>query len=63
MSARVGPGGELGEQARLADPGLADEHDRRRAALVELGEEPVERAELGGTSDEMLGNGHVRHPG
>src|SRR5215210_9335340 len=56
---RLGLAGELAEQARLADPWLADEHDRRRAALVELGQKITERAELGGASDEMLGNSHI----
>ena len=63
MPACVGLGGELGEQAGLADPGLAHEHDRRPSALVELGEEVAERAELVGAPDEVLGDGHVRHPG
>ncbi len=63
MSTCVRLVGELGEQACLADPGLADEHDRRRGALFERGQEIAKRAKLDGTSDEMLGDGHVRHPG
>jgi hypothetical protein len=59
MSAPVGLGGELGEQARLADAGLTHELDGRRAALPELGDESVDRPKLGGTPDELLSNGHV----
>ena len=46
---------ELGEQAGLADAGLADELDRAREALLEIGEQLVERVELRGTPDELLG--------
>ena len=53
---------ELREQAGLADSGLADELDRCGATLFQVGEELVERAELRGTSDEMLGNGHLVRP-
>ena len=56
MPARVGLGGELGEQARLADAGLADQHDRRRSAPVEFIEKTVERAEFVGAPDELLGS-------
>ena len=59
MPARVGARGELGEQPRLADAGLAHQLDRYRPAPVELRDEAVERAELRGAPDEMLGNGHA----
>jgi hypothetical protein len=51
--------GELGEQAGLADTGLPDELERTSTAFLEFVEEVVERVELGGPSDEVLGNGHV----
>ena len=49
---------ELGEQARLPDPRLSNELDGRGAAALEIREEALERAELRGAPDEMLGNGH-----
>ena len=59
MSARVSTRGQLGKQARLADAGLTHQLDRYGATLFELLDEPVERAELRGAPDEVLGNGHV----
>ena len=54
-----GASGELGQQAGLADSRLADEQDRGRAALVELGQRPIERAQLLGAPDEVVGlQGH-----
>ena len=55
LPARVRASGELGEQARLADPRLADQLDRRGATAIELVEEPIERTELLGAPDEVLG--------
>ena len=60
MAAGIRASIELCEQARLADARLAHESDRRSLAGVELGEELVERAELLGAPDEVLGkNRHV----
>jgi hypothetical protein len=42
----VGADGELGEKARLADTGLADDFDRRRQPSIELGEDVIERREF-----------------
>ena len=55
LTAPVGALRELGEQARLADAGLADELDRAGEALLEICEQLVERVELRGTPDELLG--------
>ena len=57
----VGAGGELGEKARLADTGLADDFDRRRPPSIELGEDVIERREFRSASDEMFSNGHLSH--
>ena len=59
---RVGALRELGEQAGLADAGLADELDRAREALLEICEQLVERVELRGTPDELLGRVDDRLP-
>ena len=60
VSPAVRAGGDLGQQTRLADARLADEQRRRRAALVDLGQDTIERAELLGAPDEMVGpGGHV----
>jgi hypothetical protein len=59
MSSRVRARGELGEQARLTDAGLAHQLDRHRAATFELLDEPVERAELRGPPDVVLANPHA----
>ena len=57
---RVGAGRDLGQETRLADARLADEQRRRRAALIEIGQDAVERTELLGAPDEMVGlGGHV----
>ena len=58
----VGACPELCEQPGLADPGLADQLDGRGAAVLEVGEQAVERAELRGPSDQMLANGHSVRP-
>ena len=46
---------ELGEEAGLADSRLADDQDGDRAALVELRQRPIERAQLLGAPDEVGG--------
>ncbi len=52
--------GQLAEQAGLADPGLADQFQGSRAAPPEPVERLVERRQLGGAPDEVLGKrGHV----
>ena len=60
MPIRLRAAPELVEKPRLADAGLADNLDRQRTASVERGEEVVERAELLGAPNEVLGNGHCR---
>ena len=60
MAAGIRSGIELCEEARLADAGLSHESNRRSLARIELGEELVERTELLGAPDEVLGkNRHV----
>ena len=56
MTARVGPRGELGEQAALADPRRSDHLDRARRPALERRERLVERGEL-------LYASYERHPG
>jgi hypothetical protein len=52
--------GELCQQTRLPDTRLADEQGRRRASRLELGEEAIERTQLLGAPDEVVGlQGHV----
>jgi hypothetical protein len=45
---------ELREQARLTDPRLPDQLDRRGTARIELVERPIERAEFLGTPYELV---------
>ena len=59
VRARVCTGGELGEEARLADPWLADELERRGMSPANLGEETVDRVELRRAADEMGGKCHL----
>jgi hypothetical protein len=60
VPARVGASRELGEESRLADAGLPNESDGGTLARIECGEELVERAELLGAPDEVLGKkGHL----
>jgi hypothetical protein len=56
VSAGLGSTGELSQQTRLADAGFAHELDRRRAALVEVVEERVDRPQLTGAPDEQIFN-------
>ena len=46
---------ELGEKAGLANPGLPDEGDGGRNPLIDLAEHLVERAELLGAANELVG--------
>jgi hypothetical protein len=55
----LGTSGELPEKTRLADPRFASHLDRARAASIELVEEPLERIELLGTSDELTKQDHA----
>ncbi len=59
VRACVCTGGELGEEARLADSRLADQLERRGVSPADPGEETVDRAELGRTADEMGGKCHL----
>ena len=60
VTARIGASRELCEESRLPDPGLSHEGDGGTLARIEPGEELVERAELLGAPDEVLGKkGHV----
>jgi hypothetical protein len=52
ISAQLGARGELAEQARLADPRLAHQLDRRGRASVELIEQLLERIEVVGAPNE-----------
>jgi hypothetical protein len=51
----IGTGSELGQDARLAYPGLSHESDRPRLPRLEFYEELVKRTELLGAPDEVLG--------
>ena len=53
--ALVGGMRELGEQTCLANPGLPDEGDRGWDPLIDLAEHLVERAELLGAADKLVG--------
>jgi hypothetical protein len=55
MSSGIRASAELGQQTRLSDARLADQQDCGRAALIELGEELVERAHLLDAPDELVG--------
>ena len=63
----IGPcvctGGQLGEEACLADPWFADELERRGSSLADLGEETVDRVELRRAADEVGGKCHLSLPG
>ena len=64
VPARVGVGGELGEQARLADPGVAHQQRRRRPCPLQPLHRVFQRAELRGAPDEVLGHqGHLDDSG
>ena len=52
---RIRAGGELGQQTRLADARLTDQQHRRRAVLIELVQQSIERTHLLGAADEVLG--------
>jgi hypothetical protein len=59
VSSRICASGELREETRLSDPRLANEQDCGRAALIDFGQDSIERAQLPGASDEMVGmEGH-----
>ena len=59
VRACVCTGGQLGEEARLADSRLADQLERRGSSLADLREETVDRAELRRAADEMGGKCHL----
>ena len=56
-AAPVGAQPELGEQARLADPRLAFQLERNGAPPLQLGQGPLKRTELSGTSNDLIGGG------
>ena len=62
VPACVCTGGQLGEEARLADSRLADQLERRGSSPADLGEETVDRAELRRAADEMGGKCHLSLP-
>jgi hypothetical protein len=51
----VGASGKLGEEAGLADPGFAPHLERSRLTPVEPGESVIDREELLGAPNELLG--------
>jgi hypothetical protein len=58
-AAVVRPRGQLRQQPGLADPGLALDHQRRSPAVTQLLERAIDRPQLGGAPDEMVGDsGH-----
>ena len=54
-SSRYGTAASSLSSPRPADPRFTDQLDRARAASMELAEDLLERSELVGTPDEMLG--------
>jgi hypothetical protein len=59
----IGANRQLGQEARLADARLADEQDRGRATLIELGQDSIQRAQLLRAPDEVVGSqGHFLLP-
>jgi hypothetical protein len=59
MPTRIGAGSKLGEKASLPDTGLSHQRDRCRPTRLEFDEELVNRTELLGAADEVLGKkGH-----
>ena len=54
VPALVGGARELGQQPRLADPGLARDLERGEALPLEPGQRLLERPDLGGAPDERL---------
>ena len=54
VTAGVGAGGQVGQQAGLADPGFTDDRSRRRPALGQLRLRLIQRRPLGGASDEPI---------
>jgi hypothetical protein len=59
VSLGVCAGGELSQETRLSNARLADKQDCGRAALIELGQDSIERAQLLGAPDEVVGmQGH-----
>jgi hypothetical protein len=51
----IGASGKLGEEAGLADPGFAPHLERSRLTPVEPGESVIDREELLGAPNELLG--------
>ena len=62
VTARVSAGGELGQQARLADPGGPDDLDRPRTALSERVERLVQLFERWAAPYEVVGELINRRP-
>jgi hypothetical protein len=63
MPTLLGASGELGEEARLADPRLAHELERARRSSVELAENLFERFELVGAPDKRGLSARRRYDG
>ena len=58
-AAGVGALGQLGQQAGLADPRLALDHERSRPTVAQLAEGAIDRFQFGGAPDEVVGDlGH-----
>jgi hypothetical protein len=51
---RVGPQGQLGQEARLADPRLALDDQARRIAIADDAERIVDTRHLGGAPNEVI---------
>jgi hypothetical protein len=59
MSSGICASRELSQETRLSDARLADEQDCGRAALIDFGQDSIERAQLLGAPDEVVGmEGH-----
>ena len=59
----VGAGAQLGQQARLADTGLARQFDGGRDASAQVVQGAVEDPELRGSADDLMdGSPHESHP-
>ena len=63
MSLGIRASRELRQETRLSDARLTDEQDCVRAALIEFGQGSIERTQLLGAPDEVVGmQGHFLIP-
>jgi hypothetical protein len=64
VSSGIRASGELGQEPRLSDARLTDEQHCVRAALIEFRQDSIDRTQLLGAPDEVVGRqGHVSSRG